>query len=234
MSERLRVDRQGPCGYYRPMPRAILVTEADSRLGAELVRLLVERGFSVASVMDASGRGDAAESRNPLLLSWNRRSPVSARSVLLSVLNAFETLDEALILEPPAATATSLAQASSADIDRALDDAKGPLFLLREVLSTFSRTGRGTVGFVAGGAPAGPVEAAAREAFRGLATAVLAAPGEGVVANGFQAGPGGADEYAAFIDRTLEEKGRKISGRWFAIPPRGGFLQGVFRTTSTP
>jgi len=234
MTVRPRVDRRGRRRYYRPMPRAILVTEADSRLGAELVRLLVERGYSVAAVMDASGRGEAVESRNPLLLSWNRRSPVSARSVLLSVLNAFETLDEALLLEPPAATTASLVQASSAEIDRALDDAKGPLFLLREVLSTFARTGRGTVSFVAGGAAAGPVEAATREAFRGLTAAVLAAPGDGIVANGFQAGPGTADEYAAFIDRTLEEKGRKISGRWFAVPPRGGFLQGVFRTTSTP
>jgi len=216
------------------MPRAILVTEADSRLGAELVRLLVERGHSVAAVMDASGRGEAAESRNPLLLSWNRRSPVSARSVLLSALNAFETLDEALILEPPSAVSPGLVEAASADIDRALDDAKGPLFLLREVLSTFARTGRGTLAFVAGGAASGPVEAATREAFRGLATAVLGAPGPGIVANGFQPGPAPADEYAAFIDRTLEEKGRKIGGRWFPVPPRGGFLQGVFRTTSTP
>ena len=216
------------------MPRTILVTEADSRLGAELVRLFVERGYSVAAAMDASGRGEAVESRNPLLLSWNRRSPVSARSVLLSVLNAFGSLDEAVVLEPPVAHGSTLVETASADIDRAMDDAKGPLFLLREVLGAFSRTGSGTVSLVAGGTATCPVESAAREAFRGLGTALLAAPGAGVVANGFQAGPAGPDEYAAFIDRTLEEKGRKISGRWFAFPPRAGFLQGEFKTSSTP
>jgi len=216
------------------MPRTILLTETDTPLGAELARLLVERGYSVAAASDSSGRGEAVESRNPLALSWNRRSPVSARSVVLSVLNAFGALDELLVLEPPSPATAALTEAASVDIDRALDDAKGPMFLLREVLGTFSRTGSGTVGFVAGGAAAGPVESSTREAFRGLASAVLAAPGAGIVANGFQAGPAGPEEYAAFIDRTLEEKARKISGRWFAVPPRGGFLQGVFRTSSNP
>lgn len=221
------------------MPRTILLTEADTPLGAELARLLVERGYSVAAASDASGRdasgrGAQMESRNPLALSWNRRSPVSARSVVLSVLNAFGTLDEVLVLEPPSAAAATLAETASADVDRALDDAKGPVFLLREVLATFSRIGSGTVGFAIGGAASGPVESATREAFRGFAAALLASPGAGIVANGFQAGTGGHEEYAAFIDRTLEEKARKISGRWFAVPPRGGFLQGMFKTSSNP
>jgi hypothetical protein len=72
------------------------------------------------------------------------------------------------------------------------------------------------------------VESAAREAFRGLAGSLLASPPNGtIVANGFQCGAPDPEEYAAFIDRTLEEKARKITGRWFSYPPRGGFLQGV-------
>ena len=217
------------------MPRTILVTEGGTPLGAELLRLLVERGYSVAAASDPPGSDrDAVESRNPLVLRWNRRSPVSARSVVLSALNAFGTLDEALILEPAAPGAALLAEVSSADIDRAFDDAKGPMLLLREVTATFARLGAGTLGFVSGGTAAGPVESAAREAFRGLAAALLSSPGPGLVANGFQAGPAGPEEYAAFIDRTLEERARKISGRWYSFPPRGGFLQGVFKTSSTP
>jgi len=72
------------------------------------------------------------------------------------------------------------------------------------------------------------VESAAREAFRGLAAALMASPGSGaIVANGFQCGAVDPEEYAAFIDRTLEEKARKITGRWFSCPARGGFFQGV-------
>ena len=216
------------------MPRTILLTEADTPLGAELSRLFVERGYSVAAAAEAGRRDEVIESRNPLALSWNRRSPVSARSLVLSVLNAFGKLDEAILLEPPSASAASLGAASSTDIDRAMDDAKGPALLLREVLATFARTGSGTVSFVVGGAVSGPVEVMTREAFRGLAAALLASPNPALMANGFQPGPAGPQEYAAFIDRTLEEKARKISGRWFAFPPRGGFLQGVFKTSSTP
>jgi NAD(P)-dependent dehydrogenase (short-subunit alcohol dehydrogenase family) len=217
------------------MPRTILVTEADTPLGAELVRLFVERGYSVAAASEPSGsERDAVESRNPLALRWNRRSPLSARSVVLSVLNAFGTLDEAVILEPPSAGAAALGDLSSTDIDRAFDDAKGPMLLLREVVATLARLGTGTVSFVSGGAASGPVQSAAREAFRGLAGALLSSPGPGLIINGFQAGHAGPEEYAAFVDRTLEEKARKISGRWFSFPPRGGFLQGVFKTSSTP
>jgi NAD(P)-dependent dehydrogenase (short-subunit alcohol dehydrogenase family) len=217
------------------MPRTILVTEGDTPLGAELARLLVERGHSVASASDpADSERNAAESRNPLSLRWNRRSPVSARSVVLSVLNAFGKLDEALILEPAVPRPSQLDKMPSADIDRAFDDAKGPMLLVRELIAIFARVGAGTLGFVSGGAASGPVENATREAFRGLGAALMASPGPGVVANGFQAGLAGPEEYAAFIDRTLEERARKVSGRWYSFPPRGGFLQGVFRTSSTP
>jgi len=121
------------------------------------------------------------------------------------------------------------------DVDRAFDDVKGPVLVAREVLDVFLPRGSGTICFVSGGTAPGPVEAAAREAFHGLAAALLSSPGgPGIVANGFQGGPAAPEEYAAFIDRTLEEKARKISGRWFSPSGRGGFLQGVFRTASSP
>jgi hypothetical protein len=117
---------------------------------------------------------------------------------------------------------------SSADIERAYDDAKGPVFLARELLSSFLARGSGVVSFISACPAAGVVQSAVREAFRGLATALMASPGgAAIVANGFQSGAVDFEEYAAFIDRTLEEKARKITGRWFSCPSRGGFLQGV-------
>ena len=194
------------------------------------MKLLATRGYAVAA---ASARGTPAAPagspvRSPHIISWNRRSPVSARTIVLSVLNAFETLDEALILEPPYSSGSPLHESASADIERAFDDAKGPVFLSRELLGTFLTRGGGVMSFVSGGPATGPIECAVREAFRGLASALLAAPGNSsIVANGFQCGAVDPDEYAAFIDRTLEEKARKITGRWFTYPQRGGFLQGV-------
>jgi hypothetical protein len=77
-------------------------------------------------------------------------------------------------------------------------------------------------------AAATPLETALREGFKGLASSLLEAQvGSGIVINGFQATASGPEEFAAFIDRALEERARKISGRWFTCPSRAGFLQGV-------
>ena len=226
------------------MPRTILVTEGDSLLGAALVRLFVARGYAVAAASAAvrptatAAAPAGAPVRNPFMLRWNRRSPVSARTVVLSTLNALGALDEAVILEPPYPAGSLLQGSASADIERTFDDVKGTVFLAREILVTLLGRGGGVMSFVSGGSAggdaAGPVECAAREAFRGLASALLAAQGNGtLVANGFQCGTADPEEYASFIDRTLEEKARKITGRWFTYQPRGGFLSRA-RTSSNP
>ena len=96
------------------------------------------------------------------MLEWNRRSPVSARTVVLSTVNAFETLDEAVILEPRLPAGSPLHESASADIERAFDDAKGPVFLARELLRSFLAYGGGIMSFVSGGPATGAVESAAR------------------------------------------------------------------------
>jgi NAD(P)-dependent dehydrogenase (short-subunit alcohol dehydrogenase family) len=211
-----------------PMPRTVLVTEGASPLGGALVRLLAARGCTVAVLRETGPAAKLEEQRGLLVVPWNRKSPVSARAALLAVSNAMEAIDEAVIVEPPGPSEAGLHEAASADIERAFDDAKGPAFLAREVLSLFLRRGAGVLCFASLGPAAGPLQGAAREGFRGLASALFSAPGgPGIVVNGFQAGAADPEEYAAFIDRTLEEKARKISGRWFVCPARGGFLQGV-------
>jgi NAD(P)-dependent dehydrogenase (short-subunit alcohol dehydrogenase family) len=214
------------------MPRTVLVTEGDSPLGAALIRLFLARGCSVVSTR-ASRQGPedppegAAAAGNNLVVSWNRRSPVSAHTVVRSALNAFPSIEEALILEPPCDVEKQLLKVESAAIDRAFDDARGPVFLAREILGQFAGSG-GVLCLVSRGPAAGPVESAMRECFRGMASSLLAEVGKtGPVVNGFQQGDAEAADYAAFIDRTLEEKGRKLTGRWFTCSARGGLFQGA-------
>ena len=221
------------------MPRTVLVTEGDSPLGAALTRLLAARGLSVVKIVSAQmPQGSAAmpaaaapEGGSPAQHStvpWNRRSPLSARTVLLNVVNMFDAVDEVLILEPPCGTRPSLPDMSSVEIERAFDDAKGPVFLARETLAHFLGRHSGVLCMVSMGAGSSPLENGMRECFRGLSSSLLtASPDTGVVINGFQSGGAQPEEYAAFIDKTLEEKARKITGRWFTCPSRTGFLQGM-------
>jgi NAD(P)-dependent dehydrogenase (short-subunit alcohol dehydrogenase family) len=217
------------------MGKAVLVTEGDTPLGAALVSLFRAKGLSVVTTTPSGG--DAAEQRaisendSVRVVPWNRRSPLSARNVLLSSLNAFEALDEAFILEAPCPSANALPEAASAEIERSFDEAKGPVFLAREVLSYFPRRKRGflaLVSFPSAGTDTA-VQAAMREGFRGFASSLMAGQnGTGIIINGFQSSGAGVEEFAEYIDRTLEEKARKISGHWFVCQPRSGFLQGVF------
>jgi hypothetical protein len=215
------------------MDRAVLVTEAQTPLGSAVVRLLLARGLRVAAAVDpAAGGADGgwpAEYRlKPFLsLPWNRRSTVSAHTLLAVVRGSFGSLEDALILQPPA-PGVEPASWGSVDIDKAFDDLKGPAFLARELLAHFSTAGGGVLCFVSSSPRAAdqagpPLEQAVGEGFHGLAASLLAArPGAGPLVNGFLAFGAEPSEFAAFIDRTLEEKGRKMGGRWFI--PSGGPL----------
>jgi NAD(P)-dependent dehydrogenase (short-subunit alcohol dehydrogenase family) len=213
------------------MKRTVLVTEGDSPLGAALVRILRAKGWAVAAAV-GTGPETPEEAPGPQFLAvrWNRRSPVSAHTLLLSALNAFGGLDEAFVLEAPVPPPVPLHKAASVDIEKAFDDAKGAVYAARELLSHFLERKSGVLCLISGlrEAPAGGLDASLHEAFRGLASSLLAPqPDAGLVVNGFQSVGASPEEFAGFIDRTLDEKARKITGRWFTCPPKGGFFQGV-------
>ena len=223
------------------MPGTVLVTEGDSPLGEALARLLTARGLSVVKIVSAHNTQDTAAAPGPAspggggpaarqsTVPWNRRSPLSARTVLLNVVNMFDAVDEVLILEPPCGTHPTLHDMSSVEIEKAFDDAKGPVFMAREALAHFLGRHGGVLCMVSTGAGSSPLENGMRECFRGLSSTLLAAGAEntGIVINGFQPGGAQPEEYAAFIDKTLEEKARKLTGRWFTCPSRTGFLKGM-------
>ncbi len=216
------------------MGKAVLVTEGDTPLGAALVRLFRAKGFFVVTTTPAAGEGAEqraiAEGDSVRVVPWNRRSPLSARNVLLSSLNAFDALDEVFILEAPCPSANALHEAASAEIERSFDEAKGPVFLAREILSYFPQRRHGLlalVSFPSAGSDTA-VQAAMREGFRGFASSLMAhAAGDGLIINGFQSSGAGVEEFAGYIDQTLTEKARKISGHWFACQPRGGFQKSM-------
>ncbi len=211
------------------MARIVLVTEGDSPLGAALVGLLGARGCSVVSTVgpSASVPSGVGSERRTMVLRWNRRSAASAHTVLLSILNSFDQLDDALILEPQIDARFPLAQAPTADIERGYDEAKGPALLAREVLGHFAKRGSGIMAMVTGLAAQGSIGRALQESFRGLASSLLTHSGDsGVLVNGFQPGEAAVEEYASFVDRTLEERARKTGGRWYACQSRPGLFLG--------
>jgi NAD(P)-dependent dehydrogenase (short-subunit alcohol dehydrogenase family) len=215
------------------MERVVLVSDADTPLGRELVRLFTTRGHQVAALVgDArSAEFPGTARRAPLVVPWSRRSPAGARAAGLSVLNRYGVLEEAVVTGAQPSSAALPHELPSLDIERALDlGLKGPIFLVRELLGVFLRRGQGVLSLVCfterrDDDPGPALDLAVQEGWQGFAAGVLDAYAEKSVSiNGFKVAGTGHEEAAAFIDRSLEEKARKITGRWFAFQPRGGLL----------
>lgn len=204
--------------------RTILVSDADTPVGQELVRLFAARGMRVVGATTTAASG-------PLAVAWNRASPASARAVVLTVLNRFGALDEAVVLCPPDVASGLAHELASAAVSQALDvGLKGPILLVRELLAHFLGQGAGVLSLGLYSArreeePAPPLERTVREGFRAFASSVMSTCAEKkVLANGFQAFGVSPEEFASFVDKSLEDKGRRMGGRWFTCPTRGGIL----------
>ena len=212
------------------MERIVLVSDADTPLGRELVRLFAARGHQVAALVSDARSPDfpGTAGRAPLVVPWSRRSPAGARAAVRSALNRFGVLEEAVVPGPQPAFAALPHQLASLDIERSLDDGlKGPIFLVRELLAIFLRRGQGVLSLVCFSErrddDTGPaMDLAVHEGWQGFAAGTLDAYAEkSVFVNGFKAAGVAPDEAAAFVDRSLEEKARKVTGRWFTLQPRG-------------
>jgi NAD(P)-dependent dehydrogenase (short-subunit alcohol dehydrogenase family) len=215
------------------MERIVMVSDADTPLGRELVRLFTARGHQVAALVSDARASEfpGTGSRAPLVVPWSRRSPAGARTAVLSTLNRFGVLEEAVVLGAAPSPPALPHELASVDIERAVDQGlKGPIFLVRELLGVFLRRGQGVLSLVCfserrDDEPGPALDQTVQEGWQGFAAGVLDAYAEkSVFINGFKAAGVGHEEAAAFVDRSLEEKARKITGRWFTFQPRGGIL----------
>jgi NAD(P)-dependent dehydrogenase (short-subunit alcohol dehydrogenase family) len=217
------------------MKRVVLVSDAQTSLGEELVRQYLTAGYAVAGArcLEATPEGlPAAADEDLLLIDWDRRSPISTRNVLLSALNRYDHIDEALVLAAPELERSLLQELSYETIERAVDTwIKGTLFLCKTVLEHFGRLSGGSLGLVRYGnqEPGGelpPLQGVLHGSFRALARSLFAGSGErNVRIRGFECSRAGAPEYAAYIVATMTGKGARLSGRWLRF-------SGRFRKTS--
>jgi len=219
------------------MKRVALITEASTSLGDQLVRRYLSEGYSVAATCSGQARIDTpvvSEEEDLLVIDWNRNSPISAKNVLLTALNRFDTIDETLLLLTPELDQKLLQETAAETIDRAVDAwIKGPLFLIKAVLVLYGRKQEGFLALinhvpqVAAAVPP-PLESALRGSFRATAEAIFAGIGEqNVLANGFESHSTKIEELADFIFDTMNRKAVRATGKWHRFPPRSGILSAL-------
>jgi NAD(P)-dependent dehydrogenase (short-subunit alcohol dehydrogenase family) len=218
------------------MERTLLVTDCDTALGSALVRMFSAKGYAVVTTAstETPESVSAASTENVVVLPWNKRSPISAHTLMRTALNQRSALDDALILDVPRVSSLPIHELSAADIEKAFDAFLKPsIFLVREVLTYFLERKNGFLGLASFCAYAQDIHApaleqAVREGFKGFASSFLStyAAASGISVNAFQSYGASPEEFALFIEKSMEEKARKISGRWFTFRSRTGLFPG--------
>ncbi len=126
------------------MNQACLVTGKSSQLLAEVVHETVARGRR--SLIARSGALElSAAVESAATITWNRRSALSARSVVLHAQNLYGRLDEAVIVFAPVRESVPFHESSIVSIENRTDaEVKGYLFMIREIVAQFQkqRSGR--------------------------------------------------------------------------------------------
>jgi NADP-dependent 3-hydroxy acid dehydrogenase YdfG len=209
------------------MSRVVFVTDIDTSLGNQLVRLFLEGGdrvFATSSDQDSLSSFNQVAGDSLKVLQWMRRSPVSARNMMLKALAAFDAIDLLVLLGPPDLGSVPLLQVEAAEVEQEVDGwIKGSVFLARELLAYFSRRRAGVAALVGqnSGQGAGVVAEVARAGFHGLTDALLRATGavsDSVIVNGFESTSASTEDYAAFVHRALDERAKRVAGRFHRHP----------------
>ena len=139
------------------MSRTTLLTDGSKYSGLIRKKLKNENG-TIILLSDSESEespvqsvGAAADKKNDkdLNIVWNKRSPLSARNSILSALNKFGRIDDAVLIYQPGHFNKTFHETSSAVYDLQIDRwIKGYGYLLKEVLQLFLKQQNGTISFI--------------------------------------------------------------------------------------
>ena len=214
------------------MNTPLLVTGKQGEFSADLVQEALNRSFRVLATHDSdSGSPEVPDGIGEQLsyTPWNRRSLLSARSVVLEMGGFDDVVQHALVVCSPEGINTPFHKTESALLEERIDSAyKGYLFLLKELISYFSRIGAGelTVIIYDGGAEVmPPFDATLMAAMQGLVKSLfLFYESEPVEIRALQASDSDSRGVAQWVLESVFDRGAKTVGRLTKYGQRGSLF----------
>ena len=226
------------------MNQRILIIGPASSLCSELITLYRQRGWVVAAALDpdedtlpAGEEGkheDETGEKQIHRFSWNRRSPLSARSLILECKNVFGGIERAIVVHAPDRVNQAFHEVPAGYIESKVDSGiKGYLFLLKELVGFFQKQGSGSIALVMhdeGSEVLSPVDACVSGSFKALAQSLfMFYQNEPINLIGFRSSTTQVHDFAGFIFRNSEEKSVKSSSQWLKFSEKSGFFQSLPR-----
>lgn len=210
------------------MAKRVLITGKTTKLGNLLVDAFLSRSWEVVATVrqDEESRDEGDIDANLLITTWNRRSPLAAKNVLLSGINQFGDIDEAVVIFPVDGENRPLHELPSAAIEASIDgQIKSQLFMIKEVLAWFQRRKGGQLSLVRhdeGADILPPLDAICSGTFHSLSRSLFTFyQNEEVRINSFESDSSDTRGFVAYIMKTLEEKARGNHGKLYRHSDRG-------------
>ncbi|MDC7124398.1 MAG: hypothetical protein PQJ46_02445 [Spirochaetales bacterium] len=98
---------------------------------------------------DTTSSEEMIEAPKNLEILWNKRSPLSARNAILTILNKYSCLNEAIIIYQPGFFNKTFHEMSSAVYDLQIDRwIKGYSYLLKEIIQLYIKQKEGRLSFI--------------------------------------------------------------------------------------
>ncbi|MBN1522899.1 MAG: hypothetical protein JW904_00340 [Spirochaetales bacterium] len=199
-----------------------LVTDTHDSLGLAIIKNLLPAGHSVIAAPSHDNNIDNYKSlkKKPLaIIPWNKKSPISAKNVVLQGINKFSGIDDAILILSPDAPAGTITSAKYIDIENSIDIwLKGTLFILRELLVYFSTQQHGSLSCIQYDyeIPASPINDIC---IQGISLFLEQCAAEwknsNIHINRFYSRSADVSAFADFITSTIKEKCYKSSGKLF-------------------
>lgn len=220
------------------MEKTCLVTGRSGETLSSIAQEALSRGRN--TLLARSGTAESVTvPEGAHVSSWNRRSALSARTLVLHAQNLFERLDEAVIFFSPIRDSAPFHESSIVGIENRTDaEVKGFLFLIRELLSAFQKQSSGRLVLAVRDLERetrSPLEAMSIGGFVAAAEAIYRYyDGDRIDIRLAALRPeddGGNAAFASFLfDSVDAEPGRRNRG-WNSFPPRTGLFSRGARAT---
>jgi hypothetical protein len=204
------------------MKEVVLITDADTELGEALVNVYLNNGYrvfaSVAENADKKGLYEVfdASGENLILEVWNRKSPPSAKNLILKVLTEFKVINKVFILGNPVLSNIKFTDIDYMNTELYIDNfIKGNIFLIKEIYKYFKEQSRETdIAALVNVKSSKQYELLDNVIMNGFSGVINALLGDGGVNFcGFETKSEKFEEFAAYIYRLIENKNKRMSGR---------------------
>lgn len=212
------------------MNETILITEKESLLGSELIKQALSRGYRVLTTISSDREEDEAQEEPEARLRevvWNKRSPVSAKTVMLEARRFLEKIDHIVLVYPVEKAMQAFHTMTMEDVEEKVDrKVKGSIFLVREFLRYYQNEEEGCLAFALDQSHSdehSPLDAAATASFRSFADSILRFyMKDQFFLSGFLSVSPDTADYARFILDTIKTKPQKASGEWLRHSQKQG------------